>query len=106
MLVFMLSFIIFTITNTFFQNIKISLFIFILCLVALTIFLIFKYKNKFFAHTKYIFILILSFIISLGAIFIKQYNYSPELAGEFMNFNKIPAADFVNLAGMTEEKLE
>ena len=97
----MLSFIIFTITNTFFQNIEISLFVFIFCLFFITIFLIVKYKNRFFTHTKYIIILLLAFIVSLWAIVVKQYNYSPELAKEFVGFNEIPAANFVNKTGMT-----
>jgi hypothetical protein len=32
---------------------------------------------------------------------VKQYNYSPELAKEFVGFNEIPAANFVNKTGMT-----
>lgn len=106
MLVFMISFIIFTITNTFFQNIKISLIVFVFCLGALTIFLFIKHKKRFFANAKFILILTLSFVISLWAILFNQYNYSPELVNSFLGFDEIPVADFVNDTGMTVEEKE
>ena len=101
MFIFLFSFIIFTFTNTFFQNIKISILTLIFCIIFLTIFLILKYKKILFSNIKYILILILAFIISLWAIIIKQYNYSPEFVKNFLEFNIITSRSSVDKLTMT-----
>ncbi len=85
MLVFILSFIVFTITNTFFADIQISILSFIICLLLLIIFAVFKRGYKFFSMLKYILILFWSFVVSLSAIMIKDYRYSSELVHNFIN---------------------
>ncbi len=87
MLVFILSFIVFTITNTFFSDIKISILSFVICLLLFIIFVLFKSEYKYYSVLKYILILFWSFVIALSAIVIKDYRYSAQLADNFIKFD-------------------
>jgi len=87
MFAFIFSLIIFTFTNTFFHDIKISALILIFCFGLALVFLIIKDGRTFPNKIKLLLIIILAFIISILSILGKDYRYDQELAKSFFASN-------------------
>lgn len=85
MLIFIVSFILFTFINTFFHNIQISILSFDIVFILFLIFLIVRYRNDFLNKPKLLWIILLSFILSISAIVYKDYRYDHQLAVNFFN---------------------
>ncbi len=83
MLIFIVSFIIFTFINTFFHNIQISILSFDVVFVLFLVFLIVRYRNDFLNKPKLLWIILLSFILSISAIVYKDYRYDHQLVENF-----------------------
>lgn len=85
MLIFISTFTIFTFINIFFENIKISFFVFSIVFIVLLFYLLVKFRKFFYKKWKYFFILTISFIVSILAIIIKTLTYDQNLFNKFFD---------------------
>lgn len=85
MLLFISTFTIFTLTNIFFENIKISFISFLVIILSTLLFFLIKYKTRFYKKWKYFLIITISFLVSLIAIIIKINSYDQNLLNKFLN---------------------